>query len=929
MYKRPRKSGRTQRCGRLSVVEQLEPRILLFGTSIHESIISGAGGLPFLKDSVQSDLIAEQRNQDNLFGSPQYEQANHFDGSHFQEAAKNIRGWYKNAVESLNPTVFSGQDASAAFGKILHALQDFYAHSNWVELQDAGKIAGKPLIDETNGSFPELKPYSIHSGVMIVQGENETPFGEKSSWSRDGLIVTVHRDGQPNIPGLITGSVLPVPYGGDDTPNSIAVSHGGLAGSWLLPESLGKDSDSKPLFNEARELAVEQTRHEFKRLCHLVNAAPGYGTEKQPNRGAINLIKEWVKPDDDSVATALELCGFENSPPIANDDDIEIAENGTVIINILSNDVASEGAPLLPGSVFIVGQPIGNGRSYSVDDATGAITFTPPNGFSGETSIIYSVEDVFHRVDSARVTISVIDDPSNNPGNTGDTVPKDERGIATEFYDGLPEDAHVVTATYEVSHEFDYKEGVAIEHANTGFRFIGYWNIEHVTSNGFDSFGGERTLLKAGITSRVEYHVEASTNGYAPQPPDPIVDANGRMREWWSSGKKVETTNRGIIGFDVSTISVGQLLNIGGDYGKNPDSNVYGYTEVRAESYRIEENYVEVDVNRFLDSETTIIGVSSYSMLRREYGADRILCCNLCCSPLPAATRDLRIITQDNSIIWEPTGPPPFAVEEYFGAFEYSISVHFAYLGNAAPVASDDNVLFDFFEPHPLVIDVLANDTDADEDNLTAVLVSNVKHGTLRLNQDDAFEYVADAGFTGVDTFTYVANDGQLDSNVATVTIHVGLNTAPVANDDSFEFDPSDPDRLFNVLLNDTDADGDALTAERVVGEMTHGVVLFSEDGVFGYFPSDGFTGIDTFTYVASDGQATSNVATVTIRVGVAEVPADLTRNGFVDFEDLTVLLAAWNQNVSAAEGNLVDAGSSPVNFEDLTVLLAAWTGPG
>ncbi|MCH8044584.1 MAG: tandem-95 repeat protein [Planctomycetes bacterium] len=57
--------------------------------------------------------------------------------------------------------------------------------------------------------------------------------------------------------------------------------------------------------------------------------------------------------------------------------------------------------------------------------------------------------------------------------------------------------------------------------------------------------------------------------------------------------------------------------------------------------------------------------------------------------------------------------------------------------------------------------------------------------------------------------------------------------------------------------------------------------------------------------------------------------PADLTGNGFVDFQDLTILLAHWNQNVSAAEGNLIDAASTPVNFQDLTVLLAAWTGPG
>jgi len=71
-------------------------------------------------------------------------------------------------------------------------------------------------------------------------------------------------------------------------------------------------------------------------------------------------------------------------------------------------------------------------------------------------------------------------------------------------------------------------------------------------------------------------------------------------------------------------------------------------------------------------------------------------------------------------------------------------------------------------------------------------------------------------------------------------------------------------------------------------------------------------------TWTESDGS-------LTIRGGPL---ADLTGNGFVDFEDLTVLLAHWNQDVSAAEGNLADPAGTPVNFEDLTVLLAAWTGP-
>ncbi|MCH8043066.1 MAG: tandem-95 repeat protein [Planctomycetes bacterium] len=129
------------------------------------------------------------------------------------------------------------------------------------------------------------------------------------------------------------------------------------------------------------------------------------------------------------------------------------------------------------------------------------------------------------------------------------------------------------------------------------------------------------------------------------------------------------------------------------------------------------------------------------------------------------------------------------------------------------------------------------------------------------------------------------------------------------------------------VLGNDLDVDGDELSAS-LADDVKSGTLDLADDGSFSYTPNPGFAGIDTFTYVASDGQSTSNVATVTIRVGVEEVPADLTGSGFVDFQDLTILLANWDQNVSISEGNLVDADTTPVNFEDLTVLLAAWTGP-
>ena len=57
--------------------------------------------------------------------------------------------------------------------------------------------------------------------------------------------------------------------------------------------------------------------------------------------------------------------------------------------------------------------------------------------------------------------------------------------------------------------------------------------------------------------------------------------------------------------------------------------------------------------------------------------------------------------------------------------------------------------------------------------------------------------------------------------------------------------------------------------------------------------------------------------------------PSDLTGDGFIDFDDLTILLAHWDQDVSAGQGNLVDPLNTRIDFQDLTFLLADWTGPG
>jgi len=191
-----------------------------------------------------------------------------------------------------------------------------------------------------------------------------------------------------------------------------------------------------------------------------------------------------------------------------------------------------------------------------------------------------------------------------------------------------------------------------------------------------------------------------------------------------------------------------------------------------------------------------------------------------------------------------------------------------------APAAADDFYRVD--ENEILSVGgpgVLANDTDAEGDALTPILVTGPENGTLALGDDGSLEYAPNAGFYGTDIFTYKVNDGQADSNVATVTIKIAaINSAPTAADDAYatQQDEALVVAADGVLANDQDADGDALTAA-VVDGPANGTLALGADGSFRYTPNAGFHGTDRFTYKANDGQADSGIATVTVAV---EAPA-------------------------------------------------------
>jgi hypothetical protein len=186
----------------------------------------------------------------------------------------------------------------------------------------------------------------------------------------------------------------------------------------------------------------------------------------------------------------------------------------------------------------------------------------------------------------------------------------------------------------------------------------------------------------------------------------------------------------------------------------------------------------------------------------------------------------------------------------------------------------------------PLVIapmGVLANDTDADLDVLTATVVTGPAHGTLTLNANGGFTYTPEADFSGADAFTYKAGDGFADSAAATASLvitspctadsnHRRHNDedegygwrgdrndwasddcqrgTPIARDDSYKTDLGETLTVttsHDVLEND----GRYAAAALLVSGPAHGTLTLNADGTFVYVPSSAYSGRDSFVYAA------------------------------------------------------------------------------
>lgn len=584
-----------------------------------------------------------------------------------------------------------------------------------------------------------------------------------------------------------------------------------------------------------------------------------------------------------------------NTAPIANDDlDYSSAQNTALTIDVgqgvLANDSDLEGSTL---TASVVTLPTNGTVTLN---ANGSFVYTPTTGFTGTDRFIYQASDGTASSNLATASITVTANVNVAPVANNDDytvlagIPRTiavNQGVLNNDTDANSDPLTATTVTGPARGQLTLSpNGSFVYTPNAGF--TGSDVFTYRVSDGTATSNTATVSLTVvtntpPVVANDTYRV--AVNGTLSQDELQGVLLND------TDAETVDTLTAVLV---QSTANGSLTLNPDGSFVYRPTANFQG---VDTFTYRANDGVVAstatATVTLSVTNNTPPIGVTeTYSAV----------------SGLPLTVGDVTgILLNDTdpdgqdltaTIVSQPTRGTLSNVDTLAGSFVYTPNTGFtgvdtfvyrasdgqdlsspttvtiSVIPNTAPVAVSDSYAVVTNGTLNATRSVLANDTDAEGTPLRAQLNSQPTNGQVVLNADGTFQYTPNANFVGTDRFTYQAFDGVLSSAVATVTIAVGANTAPVAQADTYSVNRNNLLSVSlgnSVLNNDTDAEGDAKTAV-VVTNPTNGSLTFNPDGTFVYTPTANFAGVDRFTYRATDGSL-SSTATVTLSVLSTSTP--------------------------------------------------------
>lgn len=599
-----------------------------------------------------------------------------------------------------------------------------------------------------------------------------------------------------------------------------------------------------------------------------------------------------------------------NDPPVAANDSYSVDEDGYLTVTspgVLGNDYDVDGDAL---TAVMVSEPEHGSLSLQPD---GSFAYTPFHDYFGPDSFSYQAHDGVLGSNTATVSITVspIDDP---PVATDDLYTVMEDHVLTVSAPGvLGNDTDVDGDPLEAQLRSAPAHGSLILASDGSFAYTPHPNFFGIDTFTYRAFDGYLQSNDTTVTITVE-----SVN----DPPVAVGDSYTT-----SEDTTLVVNEPGVLGNDtdiegdtlfahvVSGTSHGTLtLNGDGSFSYTPHLNYYGpdsftymaydgtdYSGIATVSLTISPvNDSPLAGNDFYAvAEDGLLNVTAPGLLLNDFDIDG--------DPLTAhlvsgTSHGALILNTDGSFTYTPAqnfhGSDTFTYRAYDGqaySAEATVTITINPV-NDPPVANGDSC--NVYEDDVLSVEgpgVLSNDTDVEGDPLSAELVSSPSHGHLLLSANGSFTYTPHADYHGSDTFTYRVFDGTEYSNYAQVFITViPVNDPPVAVNDSYT---TAEDTVLQagppgVLANDSDVDGDALTA--VLGSgPAHGTLSFNGDGSFMYTPDADFYGSDLFTYQVSDGLLASNVATVYLTVTPVNDAPVAAGESYILAEDATLDVAA------------------------------------
>lgn len=177
---------------------------------------------------------------------------------------------------------------------------------------------------------------------------------------------------------------------------------------------------------------------------------------------------------------------------------------------------------------------------------------------------------------------------------------------------------------------------------------------------------------------------------------------------------------------------------------------------------------------------------------------------------------------------------------------------------NQAPVATNESLTVN----EDTSLNLVLQGTDTDGDTLTYSVVNSPTHGQLT-GVAPNLTYTPAPNDYGTDSLTFVVNDGQVTSAVATVLITIlPVNDSPVAIAKTVT---TAQNSSVTITLDGSDPEGDLLTG-LIVTAPTNGTASVTGRQIL-YTPGVNYSGDDQITFRLNDGGASSAAATISITV--------------------------------------------------------------